>query len=1409
VSGGDSLPCDGGSSTLFTGDGEMATQIQTLDWSATPVGPVHAWSQGLCTAVGIMLESRFPMLIWWGPELTMIYNDAYVPILGDKHPASLGRLGAEVWSDVWPVVGDMLAGVMGRGEATYDEDLLLTMLRHGYLEEAYFTFSYSPIRDETGGVGGVLTTVTETTGRVLGERRLRTLRELGELAAAEAATVTDACAAALRVLARNRADVPYALAYVLNDEGTGAGLIGSFGLQADSPTVPASLPHPSYGAEIWEVVTTGQAALVSGVNRDTFLGRDGMIGKAPPHTAVALPLVAGGRPTGALVAAVSPYRALDGDYRSFFDLVAGQLSTVIADVRAYQAQQRRVEALAQLDRVKTDFFANISHEFRTPLTLLMGPLAELRAAPAVVADARARENVDMVHRSGLRLGKLVNSLLDFSRIQAGWLEAAYEPVDLAKFTLELASVFRAAVERAGLVFELDCPPLGEVVYVDRDMWEKIILNLLSNALKFTFDGRITVSLRAETSSATSSALSRVAVLRVADTGTGVAAEDLPRLFERFYRAEHAAARSAEGSGIGLALVRELVGLHGGTITAESALDAGTTFTVTLPFGCEHLPGKQLRAAVAVPSAQAELPAQAEPFIAEALRWLPPWDSEPGGVPSDPAEPDSLVSANSDSAAAGRVLVVDDNADMREYLQRLLSPRYRVHAVGDGLAALAAAQAQRPDLIVSDVMMPTLDGLSLVTALRSDANTAQVPVLLLSARAGQEAAIEGLDVGADDYLVKPFTAQELLARVRSNLELARLRTQESAWRSTLISAMQDGMFVADPNGTIVELNDAFADILGYGAEDLPYVPPYPWWPDPIEEPEEFAQVHAASETAMRSGSDGRWVLPMRHGVDGRRVWLSIASGVVARPDGTIQALVGTVRDVTAEHLTARRDAAVARLTGRLGEASDVHGVLTAGLAKLAANWVTRCALMFTWDSADKVSVIGTGTSWVALPPAARAAIIRIRTTGRVHWQQGDRSVDPPAPTVAGAPVSCGTQVNVVWLEVDPGWPFGSEDAALLSDLAGHLGHALSRARLFDEQRTASLTLQRAILGPTVLPTGFAVRYEPAISQLAVGGDWYDIVELGADRVGVAVGDCVGHGLAAAAVMGQLRTACRTLLLQDHTAAQVLAAMDHVAALIPDAVCTTLLCAIIDRTTGTMIYSCAGHPPAIVARADGRTELLDDARSVPLATVDVARPEATAVLATGDTVLLYTDGLVERRNIVLDTGISRARDVLAQTHHLAPAEIADCLAEQLLSDGHDDDVAYLLYQHPLGVGRTVTATVPARPEQLAILRRTLRQWLSATAADQNTAHELLLAAGEAVTNAVEHAYLDSEPGSVELTVSRYAEELHLEIRDHGRWRTIPAPGPRGRGLKMMKKLTDAVTVDIDDHGTTVRLHKRLLL
>ena len=329
----------------------------------------------------------------------------------------------------------------------------------------------------------------------------------------------------------------------------------------------------------------------------------------PPAQALIAPLAQqGGHPYGFLVAGLNRYRPLDEGYRGFVGLVAGHLAAGIAGARSYQDQQRRAEELAELDRAKTTFFSNISHEFRTPLTLIMGPVQELQR---LLADAgqQVHEELEVIRRNGLRLGRLVNTLLDFSRIEAGRMQASYEPADIAQVTAELASVFRSAVDRAGLAFEVDCRPLPEPVYLDRGMWEKVVLNLLSNALKFTFDGSIRVAVRAEGGQA---------VVTVADTGIGVPEQEMPRLFERFHRIENARSRSNEGSGIGLALVQELVQLHGGTITASSTEGEGTTFTIRLPFGHAHLPADAL-----VPAGHAAtVSATADPFVQEALRWLP-------------------------------------------------------------------------------------------------------------------------------------------------------------------------------------------------------------------------------------------------------------------------------------------------------------------------------------------------------------------------------------------------------------------------------------------------------------------------------------------------------------------------------------------------------------------------------------------------------------------------------------------------------------------------------------------------------------------------------------------------------------------------------------------------------------------
>jgi signal transduction histidine kinase/DNA-binding response OmpR family regulator len=373
----------------------------------------------------------------------------------------------------------------------------------------------------------------------------------------------------------------------------------------------------------------------------------------------------------------------------------------------------------------------------------------------------------VAHRNGVRLLKLVNSLLDFTRIEAGRVKADYEPTDLAAFTAELASNFRSVVEGAGLHLVIDCPPLRRPVYVDRDMWEKIVLNLLSNAFKFTFHGEICVRVNPSPDGAG-------AQLTIRDTGTGIPSHELPRLFERFHRVEGARGRTFEGSGIGLALVQELVKLHGGTIDVESAVDHGSTFSVTIPFGAAHLADG--RAAGEAKAATASVRAQA--YVNEAMRWLPNHDGAATDAPSQSAA-DDFGTAQTTCGASGRVVLADANADMRDYVRRLLEAQgYEVEPVVDGEAALAAARGQTPDLVLSDVMMPGLDGFGLLRALREDGALRAVPVVLLSARAGEESRVEGLDAGADDYLTKPFSARELLARVSANLQMARLR-RESA------------------------------------------------------------------------------------------------------------------------------------------------------------------------------------------------------------------------------------------------------------------------------------------------------------------------------------------------------------------------------------------------------------------------------------------------------------------------------------------------------------------------------------------------------------------------------------------------------------------------------------------------------
>ncbi|MBB3677669.1 signal transduction histidine kinase/ActR/RegA family two-component response regulator [Modestobacter versicolor] len=723
------LPSGSGNGTdaaqLFAGGGEAGRLMAAHDWSATPVGPVGSWPASLRFAVRTVLASRFPMVLTWGPQYLQFYNDAYAPFIGAKHPA-IGEDIRVTLAEGWAALEGPVEHAMATCEASWLPRLPLLLERAGYREETYFTVSHAPAFGDDGQVAGMHAVCTEVTGEVLGERRQRLLHDLstaGAVLGDEPAVLAALCEA----LATDPLDVPFAAVY-LDDDGGRLRRAAVVGCPAER--LPATLDD---------------AARLPGQVPE--LGLVGGFWQDPVSDAVLLPLTAsaGDERLGVLVTGVSPNRELDPEYRTFLELVAGQFVGALGNARAFEAERRRSESLAELDRAKTAFFSDVSHELRTPLTLLLGPISDVLADTAEPLPAGTRDQLTLAMRNGQRLQRLVNDLMDFASIEAGRANAVRVETDVAAFTAELAGVLRAAAERAGLRLAVDCPPLSRPAHVDPRMWEKIVLNLLSNAVKYTFVGTISVALRGQDDAV---------VLTVSDTGIGIPADELPLVFDRFHRVPGSLGRHREGTGIGLALVRELVGLHGGSVSVASEPGAGSTFTVSVPYGSPDAEGDAEHPAA---------PSEAARGTAEA------WEQDVAPR-QQPAAPEGTTTS---------VLVVDDNADMRTYLTRLLAPVWQVRTVANGEEALASIAEQRPDVVVTDVMMPRIDGFELLRRLRADETTRDVPVIMLTARAGQEAAVEGFAAGVDDYLAKPFQSAELIARVRVAIERATGRREAAA------------------------------------------------------------------------------------------------------------------------------------------------------------------------------------------------------------------------------------------------------------------------------------------------------------------------------------------------------------------------------------------------------------------------------------------------------------------------------------------------------------------------------------------------------------------------------------------------------------------------------------------------------
>ena len=736
--------------TLFVGDDETMRLMRDFDWAASPLGSVHQWPPQLRAAVRTVLASKIPMLIWWGPQLIQLYNDAYRVLLGSKHPAAIGQPAADCWAEIWPSIGPPAEDVLAGQGASYSENQLLFIERAGYQEETYWTYSFSPITGEAGEVLGVFVATSEVTRGLVAARRMETIRELGALSVADSVNAGNIYQRTLAVLARNRQSMPFAALYSLTADGQ-AELQAGYGWSPECGDPPAVVPVQAEDSALVRVLRTGVAEITDAA---TFVPGAVLlpspIGPAVPSTIRLQPVWLSGNPQPHAVLAIgcNPYQLVDESYLRFLGLAARQLGTALSDASAYDTERRRAEAFAQLDQAKTRFFENISHELRTPLTLMRAPLDALLEDPRVSLPEDRLADVATARRAVLRLSRLVDTLLELARAEAGELRATLEPTDLALLGVDVASMFRSVVEEAGLTLEVDTAAVTEPVAADPEMITKILLNLLSNAVKFTSRGTITLRLAEEGDGVS---------MTVSDTGTGIPAEELPRVFERFHQVPVEDARSREGAGIGLSLVRDLARAHGGDVSARSQLGIGSEFTVRLPRTLAG-PGGHPAGRDAGTGALAA--------IAEAQAWIAAGsDAGVAGAGSEQPDPDALP--------GGRILLVEDNADMREYLTRLLrADGWQVQAVASAEQALARPDV--PDLVLSDVMLPDRSGLELVRLMRANPLLMRLPIILLTARAGAESASEGLQAGADDYVVKPFAAAELLARVRTHYELARLR-----------------------------------------------------------------------------------------------------------------------------------------------------------------------------------------------------------------------------------------------------------------------------------------------------------------------------------------------------------------------------------------------------------------------------------------------------------------------------------------------------------------------------------------------------------------------------------------------------------------------------------------------------------
>jgi signal transduction histidine kinase/ActR/RegA family two-component response regulator len=650
---------------FLSGGGELGAMMRAHDWSRSPLGHPRAWPQALRTVVGLMLNSKFPMFVAWGPQLGFLYNDSYREILGDKHPAALGGRFHDIWSEIWPDINPLIERAL-RGEAIYADRLYLVMNRHGYDEPTWFTFSYSPVRDERGDIAGMYCAVVEVTDQVLAEKYRNEENER------------------LRGLFSQAPGIMAVLS---------------------GPEHVFELTNQSYMQLVGHRQVAGKsvrAALPEIVGQGFFELLDRVYTTGEPFVGHALPVRLQREPEGPL-----EERFIDFVYQPIRD-ENGQVNGIFVEGSDVTARKLVEDELRAANRQKDQFLAMLAHELRNPLAPIM-TAAQLLKLGRLDAKSVATAS-EIIVRQAEHMTDLVNDLLDVSRVTRGLVTLEKEELDLNVIVAAAVEQVRPLIDmrRHALTLQLSGRPAH--VTGDRTRLVQVISNILNNAAKYTAPGgRIVLAVTVEAE--------RVNVT-VRDNGVGIAPEVLPYIFDLFTQAERTPDRSQGGLGIGLALVKSLVALHGGSVHAHSnGLGQGSEFSICLP------------------------------CVARA----------PVGAP------DSGAADDTDAVTDGnlRVLVVDDNADAAQMLAALLEVQgHDVSVEYDARGALARAHDEHPDVLLLDIGLPDMDGYELARRLRAQPENAGATLVALTGYGQNQDREEAQQAGFDHYLVKPADLNEV-------------------------------------------------------------------------------------------------------------------------------------------------------------------------------------------------------------------------------------------------------------------------------------------------------------------------------------------------------------------------------------------------------------------------------------------------------------------------------------------------------------------------------------------------------------------------------------------------------------------------------------------------------------------------